>query len=216
MRDLFATPHPNGERLDLVDADVVFASTFLSSTEALDLFSELREATPWKAIEISLWGKRVVQPRLICWYGDPGASYKYSGVRLYPEPWTQTLLLLRNSIERFAGASFNSVLMNLYRDENDSVGWHSDDEPDLGERPTLASLSLGETRAFLMRHKPKADVAQIKLPLPSGSLLVMSGETQRHWAHAIRKEPVRLGPRINLTFRQVVSGKHANAKRANR
>jgi len=204
MDDLFSTARSNIDHLELAGADVVFARGFLTREDAEHLFSELRNVTPWKAVEISVWGKRVMQPRLISWHGDTDASYKYSGVRLQPEPWTPTLLRLREQIEQFTKTNFNSVLLNLYRDQNDSMGWHSDDEPELGERPTIASLSLGETRHFLMRNKSAATSPKVSLPLSSGSLLVMSGDTQRNWKHAIRREVGQMGPRINLTFRRIV------------
>jgi alkylated DNA repair dioxygenase AlkB len=204
MDDLFTPKLGNQEtRLELEGADVLFEPRFMDREDAAELFSTVHATTDWKAVEISIWGKRVLQPRLICWCGDSGASYKYSGVRLEPQPWTDALLGVRNSIERLSGATFNSVLLNLYRDQNDHMGWHSDDEPDLGEQPVIASLSLGETREFLMRHKARKDL-KVKLPLTSGSLLVMRGATQRNWEHAIRKETARLGQRINLTFRRVL------------
>jgi len=205
LEDLFSTfSDSSNSRLPMAEADVSFFPSFYSLDQAHELFSSLRKSTEWKAVQISVWGKRVMQPRLVCWHGDPGATYKYSGVRFFPEPWTDTLQLVREKVERVANTTFNSVLLNLYRDQNDSMGWHSDDEPELGDRPTIASLSLGATRDFLLRHKSRKDIPQVSLPLSSGSLLVMAGSTQKYWAHSIRKETLRIGPRINLTFRKIV------------
>lgn len=187
------------------DADVSLQEDFFEQEESSALFRALREEVPWKEVEISIWGKRVMQPRLIAWFGDADATYKYSGTRFIPLPWTKTLSDMRSRVESEVGAHFNSVLLNLYRGENDSMGWHSDDERELGDRPTIASISLGGTRDFLLRHKVREDVSQVKLPLTSGSLLVMAGETQKFWAHSIQKQRAKLGERINLTFRLILT-----------
>ena len=187
----------------MVDADVSLQRHFFSEFDSSSLFSALRAETPWREVEISIWGKRVVQPRLIAWYGDPGASYKYSGTRFQPLAWTSTLSKIRDRLQSELGVAFNSVLLNLYRNQSDSMGWHSDDEKELGLKPTIASISLGTTRDFLFKHKVRKDLKQVKLPLTSGSLLVMSGDTQQFWVHSIMKQTARLGERINLTFRLI-------------
>ena len=148
-----------------------------------------------------LGARRVHLPRLTAWYGEPEATYVYSGIRNVPLPWTQDLLELRARIEAFAGAEFNSVLCNLYRGGQDSMGWHSDDEREMAS--TIASLSLGAARTFQLRRKaPPADLVSMRLP--SGSLLLMLGDTQRQWQHRVPKEAAS-GERINLTFRLVTS-----------
>lgn len=201
--DLFGGHSKELELIPLPDAEVRFCQEFIPPEEAAEQFDALRQETPWKSSEIQIWGKRVMQPRLICWYGDPGATYRYSGVTHEPLPWTPLLLTLRERLASFLGSSFNSVLLNLYRDQNDGMGWHSDDEPELGNEPTIASLSLGEARQFLMRHRSGKNGRTVNISLTSGSLLVMSGPTQKHWTHSIKKETRRLEARINLTFRYI-------------
>jgi alkylated DNA repair dioxygenase AlkB len=140
---------------------------------------------------------------LISWFGDLGAHYRYSGVELQPLPWTGDLLNLKTRSERAAQASFNSVLLNYYRDENDSMGFHSDDERELGAKPIIASISLGDSRTLIFKHKTRPDQPRIRISLESGSLLLMQGATQKHWKHGIDKEPRPCGARLNLTFRQI-------------
>ena len=165
----------------------------------------LIDEVPWRAESIVVWGKTYPQPRLIAWYGDNGMSYTYSGIRLEPLPWTQTLSDIKRRVEAVARTDFNSVLLNYYRDHRDSMGLHSDDEPELGEQPILASLSLGEERTFILKHKGEKDLKPVRLKLASGSLLLMKGETQRYWKHGIDKETRPFGPRVNLTFRRILT-----------
>ena len=164
-----------------------------------EVFARLRAETPWRQDSIVLFGKRHLQPRLTAWYGD--ASYTYSGLRLDPLPWTPLLAELRQAVEHACGRPFNSVLLNYYRNERDSMGMHSDDEPELGPEPAIASLSFGATRSFVLRHK--RNKRTLKLALNDGSLLLMSGTLQSHWLHGIHKATRALGERINLTFRYI-------------
>ena len=152
-----------------------------------------------------MWDKTYLQPRLVAWYGDEGASYEYSGKRYEALPWTPLLLDLRERVEGAAAVRFNSVLLNYYRDQRDSVAMHSDDERELGSEPVIASLSLGETRTLVFRHKSDRAQKTMRLPLESGSLLLMKGPTQRCWQHGVPKETRPCGPRVNLTFRQVLT-----------
>lgn len=167
------------------------------------LFDQLYEQTDWQEEDIVVFGKRYKQPRLLSWHGDPDAAYTYSGVQHQPEPWTPLLKRLKLSVEEAVGHTFNSVLLNLYRDHRDSMGMHADDEPELGAAPVIASLSLGESRTFIFKHKRNKSIARVKVPLASGSLLLMSGATQQNWKHGIEKERQPCGPRINLTFRTI-------------
>lgn len=192
------------ERIPLPDADVQFRPSFYGSPQSEDFLNRLLAETCWKQEAITLWGKQHLQPRLSAWYGDADTMYAYSGVVLNPHPWTDTLLQIRRDIEEATGHRFNSVLLNLYRDENDSVGWHSDAEPELGSMPVIASLSLGETRTFRFRHKSRKELKPISLELTDGSLLLMAGPTQRFWQHTLVKERRPCGPRINLTFRTIL------------
>ncbi len=199
--DLFEKPKE--ECLQVPDAELLlWRHAGLGDDEAL--LRQLIEETPWRSESITLWGKTCPQPRLIAWYGDDGISYTYSGTTLHALPWMPTLLAIKNRVEELSGAAYNSVLVNYYRDERDSMGFHADDEPELGPLPTIASVSLGEPRTFVLRHRRRKDVANVKLELPSGSLLVMRGATQANWKHAILKRSKPCGPRINLTFRRIV------------
>ncbi len=160
---------------------------------------------PWRSKEIRLFGKRYLQPRLTAWFGDPGCGYRYSGLDLEPLPWLPPLMQLRRRVESLCHSRFNSVLLNYYRDQNDSMGLHSDDERELGAEPVIASVSFGATRTIQFSHKSRRDLGSLKLPLTSGSLLVMRGSTQAHWKHGIAKERAPAGPRVNLTFRRIVA-----------
>jgi alkylated DNA repair dioxygenase AlkB len=193
------------QHLPLADADIRYAENWLSRAEADALFERLLHDISWERHRLSMFGREVDSPRLSCWIGDPGAIYTYSRTRFEPHPWPSSLLSLRGRIESFCGARFNSVLANLYRDGQDSMGWHSDDEPELGLHPVIASVSLGAERRFRLRRKlPRGRRATpLGLPLAHGSLLCMAGDTQRHYQHEVPKVIGVSGPRINLTFRLI-------------
>ncbi len=161
---------------------------------------------PWRQENITLFGKTHLQPRLLCWMGDPGCAYAYSGTRHEPERWHPLVAELRGRVEKASGETFNSVLLNLYRDGQDSMGFHADDEPELGARPVIASLSFGAERVMHFRHRHDRNLPTRRLPLPDGSLLVMRGDTQANWKHAIPKTRKPIGPRVNLTFRRIMAG----------
>ena len=163
------------------------------------------EHIPWQQQTIRIAGQAHLQPRLTAWYGDPGSRYTYSGLTLDPAPWTALLANIRASVEARSGRTFNSVLLNYYRDERDAMGMHADDEPELGERPVIASVSLGAVRTlvFQPRKDRVANGVAFRLPLASGSLLLMAGDTQHNWKHGVDRERVPCGPRINLTFRRI-------------
>lgn len=190
-------------RIPLLDGELFLYSNCLTQPEADRAFARLQTDTPWRQESITLFGKQYRQPRLIAWYGDTGKTYCYSGLLLHPLPWTETLVSLKTLVETHAGVAFNSVLINYYRHGQDSMGWHSDDEPELGTNPVIASLSLGASRRFCLRHRSRSDLAKVELWLSHGSLLVMAGTTQHYWQHAVPKTAKAIGPRINLTFRWV-------------
>ncbi|HNC76938.1 MAG TPA: alpha-ketoglutarate-dependent dioxygenase AlkB, partial [Pseudomonadales bacterium] len=167
------------------------------------LFEQLNSAIPWRQDEITLFGKRHRLPRLQAWYGDPGASYRYSGLLLQPTPWQPLLNEIRRQVETLTGLRFNSALANLYRDGNDAMGWHSDDEAELGVDPAIASVSFGASRRFLLRHRRRKDPPRIEILLTDGSLLLMAGPLQTHWHHALPRSRGVSEPRINLTFRLI-------------
>jgi alkylated DNA repair dioxygenase AlkB len=175
---------------------------FIPAPEASEYFRRLREAVEWHGEEIRIRGRSVPVPRLVAWYGDPGAVYRYSGVVHEPSPWILVLAELRQRIEAFTGCWFNSVLCNLYRDGKDSMGWHADDEPELGNQPFIASLSFGAERRFRIRHREHRHTLDILLQ--DGDLLLMKGELQRHWWHCVPKTVRPCDERINLTFRAVI------------
>lgn len=191
------------ERLPIAGAEVSYLPRLDLDAAPAAVLDRLIREVPWRSESIVLWGKKTRQPRLIAWYGDPGRAYAYSGLRLDPLPWSPLLLGLKRRVSRAAGASFNSVLLNYYRDQNDSMGMHSDDEPELGAQPVIASLSLGERRAFVLKPRRDRSLKPVRVPLTSGSLLVMRGDTQRNWKHGIEKQRQPCGPRVNLTFRQI-------------
>jgi alkylated DNA repair dioxygenase AlkB len=203
VQDLFASDM-RFDRVPLEEADVTFLTHFPFPMSDEAVFSKLRRDTPWIQEKVLVWGKRHLQPRLTAWYGDPGRSYTYSGTVMRPLPWTDLLLSLRRELELLIDDRFNSVLLNLYRNQNDRMGFHSDNEPSLGADPTIASLSYGATRTLIFKHKRRKDVPPKSLRLTSGSLLLMKGATQRNWNHGINKEAEPCGPRINLTFRNII------------
>ncbi|NND16031.1 MAG: alpha-ketoglutarate-dependent dioxygenase AlkB [Eudoraea sp.] len=186
--------------LDLPDSEIYYVPDFLSKTRAENLFEELRSSIPWRSDKITVFGKTYDQPRLTAWFGEEGISYSYSGITMQPTPFPELLMELKTKLELFSGTKFNSCLANLYRDGQDSNGWHADDEKELGTNPVIASLSLGESRAFHLRYKSDHSRKE-KLLLTSGSLLLMLGATQHHWHHQVPKTKRKIGSRINLTFR---------------
>jgi len=190
--------------LALAGADLALWTDWLSPAEADALLAELRDTIPWETHVIRLFGREVASPRLSCWIGDPGASYVYSRTRFEPHPWPAALAALRPRLEQACGATFNSVLANLYRDGRDAMGWHSDDEPELGPAPVIASLSLGASRRFVFRAKAHRPAVALELQLPHGSLLRMGGATQRLYQHALPRMARVQASRVNLTFRHIL------------
>ncbi len=191
------------KRIQMQDAEVYYLSHLPLAEPPHIVMGRLINDVPWRAESIVVWGRTYPQPRLIAWYGDVGKNYTYSGINLSPLPWTRALLDIKKRVEAATHADFNSVLLNYYRDHRDSMGLHSDDEPELGEQPILASLSLGEERTFILKHKRDKALKPVRLKLASGSVLLMKGETQCHWKHGIDKEMHPCGSRVNLTFRRI-------------
>jgi alkylated DNA repair dioxygenase AlkB len=197
------TPHQRSfERLKMPEADVIFYRTFFTEAQANVFYEELYRNVSWKQEQIKLYGKLIDLPRRTAWYGDEGRSYTYSGITVTPNPWMPVLLEIKKEIEAVSEVIFNSVLLNHYRGERDSVAWHSDDEPELGRDPVIGSVSLGATRRFQFKHKHDKAPPQ-KLDLPHGSYLLMKGSTQHSWLHQVPKETKPRGARINLTFRVI-------------
>jgi alkylated DNA repair dioxygenase AlkB len=175
---------------------------WLEAGAAAELFILLRDQIAWKTEPIRVRGREYLQPRLTAWFSDPDATYTYSGLTLVPRPWPAALAHLRARVEASAGAPFNSVLCNFYRDGADSMGLHADAEPELGKNPIVASVSLGATRRFVLRHV-KDPREKLDLDLAGGSLLVMRGTTQHFYRHGVPKRLCVVEGRINLTFRRI-------------
>lgn len=189
-------------QLELPDADVRVWPQALTAAEADSLFASLRARIQWQAEDIVIFGQRRRVPRLVAWHGDPGTGYTYSGTMHEPQPWTPELRRLLDRVQALTGHPYNSVLLNLYRDGNDGMGWHADDEPELGRNPVIASVSLGATRRFKLRHRRLRDVTAT-LELAHGDVLLMAGTTQHTYVHAVPKTARAVGERINLTLRRI-------------
>jgi len=190
-------------KLDLQDADITYYHYLYKEDEALKLFDILLNETNWKQDSITLFGKKYPQPRLTSWCGEIDKDYSYSGINMKAEPFTKTLLDIKSRAEELSEEKFNGVLLNLYRNGNDSNGWHSDDEKELGTNPVIASVSLGADRVFKLKHKIDP-TAKHDIILENGSLLIMRGETQHFWKHQIPKSKKVDRARINLTFRTIL------------
>ena len=200
-----STPSLFSDKRELLpfDGSALLIPRFLSSAESTKYFAQLNEETPWEMPEIVMFGKKYPQAGLSTWFTNTKVSYVYSGITRTPHAMTPLLNDVMNACTAASGAEYNSVLVNLYRDGNDSVSWHSDNEEINGSEPTIASVSLGETRRFDLRHKESGET--VRVDLEDGSLLVMSGLSQLCWVHQIAKTKTKVGPRINLTFRRVVT-----------
>jgi alkylated DNA repair dioxygenase AlkB len=218
-----------GYHIEIPNGELIFIEQFFDASESkiyLDELTDNRSNLPfnasdwnfmkqsdlseisftniqWQQDQIKLFGKTVAIPRFSAWYGENDVAYTYSGLTLKAKPWNESLLSIKNKIEAFAGEHYNSVLLNWYRNGMDSMGWHADDEKELGENPIIASLNFGATRQFVLRSKANKN-SKIKFNLSNGSLLIMKGALQHHWQHSIPKATTIKDGRINLTFRKIV------------
>ncbi|MET3982065.1 alkylated DNA repair dioxygenase AlkB [Mucilaginibacter sp. UYP25] len=184
--------------LELMD----YRPTFFSPAESADLLEKLKASIQWKQETIRMYGKLLNTPRLTAWYGDNSKTYAFSGKKYDPYPWTSELLFIKQRVDKAAGITFNSVLLNDYRNGNDSVAWHADDEPELGINPIIASVSFGQMRRFDVRHKQDHKLKH-SVELANGSLLIMKGDLQHNWEHQVPKSIKAIKERINLTFRVI-------------
>lgn len=194
----------------LPGGELRYCPSYLSAEQRQTLLQRLITELRWQQPEIRLFGKAVAIPRQQVWMGDADATYRYSGTTFDAEPWHPLVAALGQQLNRDCGVVFNSVLLNLYRNGQDHMGWHSDDEPELGDRPLIASLSLGATRRFLLAHKQLA--CKLELSLGAGDLLIMQGDSQKFWKHAIAKEARVDQPRINLTFRSILTAQRIGSQ----
>ncbi|WP_327018131.1 alpha-ketoglutarate-dependent dioxygenase AlkB [Croceibacter atlanticus] len=190
-------------KLPLKDANVLYLEQFYNSETSNFLFNTLRKEIQWQQDNIKLFGKTYKQPRLTALYAENEKPYSYSNITMYPKPFFKELEQIKSDIEEKIAHKFTTCLANLYRTGNDSNGWHSDNEKELGHNPIIASLSLGATRSFQLKHKTDSS-QRFNIELPSGSLLIMKGTTQEFWKHQIPKTKKHVGERINLTFRTIL------------
>ncbi len=188
------------QHFNLPNAELIYISNFLSTKEASLYFETIKKNTKWQHDDITVFGKTYKQPRLTALFGESNQPYCYSNIVMHPKPFTSTLRTIKTKVEAESKTNFNTLLINLYRDGNDSNGWHADNETELGKNPVIASLSLGEPRPFHFKHR-KIKSERHKLILEHGSLLIMKGEMQHFWLHQIAKTKKKINPRINLTFR---------------
>lgn len=191
-----------GQSLKLPAELMDYRPGFFNHDESAAFIQKFKESIAWKQETIQMYGKLLNTPRLTAWYGDNNKTYAFSGKKYDPNPWTPELILIKQRVEQAAGIAFNSVLLNYYRNGNDSVAWHADDEPELGVNPVIASVSFGQIRRFDVRHKNNHKL-KYSVELENGSLLLMKGDLQHNWEHQVPKSTRPLKERINLTFRVI-------------
>lgn len=198
-------PNSSIELVQAPDAEIYLYRNFLYDEQDKRLYKELIEEIAWQQDLIKFYGRKIPLPRLTAWYGDEGVSYTYSGILMYSHSWITSLLQVKEWVEKKTQHNFNSVLLNQYRNGNDSVAWHSDDEPELGEDPVIASLSLGASRKFELRSRSQTNLDKIEILLNSGDLLIMGRGSQKNWQHQLPKMRKVKETRINLTFRNILT-----------
>lgn len=187
-----------------VNLSLKYIENFFNLDESRLYMRKLTQSVLWRREKIKMWGKEIVTKRRIAWYADDGKSYTYSGSTFFPSQWNNVLLQLKERVENYSEIKFNSVLLNEYPSGEVGMGWHSDDEKELGTDPIIASLSFGANRDFIFKHKTDKSIENVKLHLKSGSLLLMLGSTQHYWKHSLPKRLKVKEPRINLTFRNII------------
>ena len=187
-----------------VNLSLKYIENFFNLDESHLYMRKLTQSVFWRREKIKMWGKEIVTKRRIAWYADDGKSYTYSGSTFFPSQWDNVLLQLKEKVENYSEIKFNSVLLNEYPNGEVGMGWHSDDEKELGTDPIIASLSFGANRDFIFKHKTDKSIENVKLHLKSGSLLLMLGSTQHYWKHSLPKRLKVKEPRINLTFRNII------------
>lgn len=187
------------QSFNLPQAELIYYKNYFTE----DYFEHLKSEILWEEKEISLFGKKIMQPRLVAFYGDATVSYSYSGQEMQAVPWSKSLLKIKENLKKGLGLSFNSCLLNYYRTGQDSMGWHQDNEASLGQNPLIASVTFGGARKFKLKHIKDVE-HKLDIDLQSKSLLIMAGETQHYYKHALPKTKQKVAPRINLTFRNVL------------
>ncbi|MBY0066662.1 alpha-ketoglutarate-dependent dioxygenase AlkB family protein [Empedobacter falsenii] len=199
--DLFAEPKNPYEPIQIMNGSYIYIDNFFNRIEADFFLNDFINNIVWEQQSMNMYGKIIPFPRLTTWYGDNDKPYTFSGITLQPHPWNESLLKIKSRIEPLSGVNFNSVLLNRYRDGNDSISWHTDAEKELGNNPVIASVNFGEERVFQLKHKDTGE--RIDIPLKHGSLLIMMGELQHFWKHQVPKSKKTMKERVNLTFRVI-------------
>jgi len=194
----------DSQYIEAKDLKIKYYENYFNTDESVSYLAKLRKDIRWRSKTATVWGKKVVMKRKIAWYGDEGKSYTYSGLTVHPNKWNDTLLSIKEKIEIVSPIRYNSVLLNEYSNGEVGIGWHSDDEKELGRNPIIGSVSFGANRDFFLKHKTDKSLDKISINLKSGSLLLMFGNTQHHWKHAIPKRKMEKNQRINLTFRKII------------
>ena len=187
------------------DLKIRIEDNFFNPIDSDELLTKLISKLPWESMVIKMFGRETKIPRLQCWIGDEGCNYKYSGKKLNRQNWTKDLTMIREKIYKEFKIDFNSVLVNYYRDGKDSMGWHSDDEKELGHNPTIASISFGSERDLVFKNKISKET--LSIAQVHGCLILIDGKTQKNWQHSVKKTRKVIGPRINLTFRNIIDKK---------
>lgn len=199
---MFGSPPPKpGAEVKITNGEYLYFSNFFNHQTSNRYLTFLLGQISWRQEEMKMYGKVLKFPRLTAWYGDNDKPYSFSGITLRPLPWNDELLEIKREIEPKCGVNFNSVLLNKYRDGNDSISWHSDDEKELGQNPVIASVNFGAERKFQLRHRETKE--KIEIVLEHGSLLIMKGELQHYWQHQVAKTKLQVEERVNLTFRLI-------------
>lgn len=199
--NLFEKPKDYTQPVQIQNGAYIYIPNFYTNSKANEYLNELINNIEWKQESMKMYGKQIPFPRLTSWYGDTDKAYSFSGIKLNPHPWSNQLLEIKKDIEPLSKVEFNSVLLNRYRDGNDSISWHTDAEKELGKNPVIASVNFGAERTFQLRHRNTKK--RIDIVLKHGSLLVMMGELQHFWQHQVPKTKKVKTERINLTFRVI-------------
>jgi len=199
--DMFAPIPEYDKPVVIQDGEYIYIPNFYNKVTADRLLDSFINEIEWKQESMNMYGKKIPFPRLTAWYGDNDKPYSFSGITLQPKQWNGDLLQIKKDIEPKAEVEFNSVLLNRYRDGNDSISWHTDAEKELGRNPVIASVNFGAERKFQLKHIETGE--KIEIELKHGSLLVMKGELQHFWKHQVPKTKTKVSERINLTFRVI-------------
>lgn len=199
--DIFE-PQEKGKSVKITNGEYLYIPNFFSKKIADALLIRFLENIEWKQEKMNMYGKTLAFPRLTSWYGEKNMSYSFSGITLQPHPWSKELLYVKEKIEPKCNVNFNSVLLNRYRDGNDSMSWHTDAEKELGTNPLIASVNFGAERKFQLRHIKTKE--KIEIILQHGSLFIMKGELQHFWQHQVPKKKGVIKERINLTYRVIM------------